>query len=109
MAKFHDLFDSLGVQEDGVSLAYPDTFRDDLTAAYDEDFSVPSAKIQVLESENAELKAQIAGLKAHNYDLLMSGPAEPSDDDPVDDATTPDGDNPDDGDDKGVDGLFSKA
>jgi hypothetical protein len=74
MARFHDLLATLGVGEDGVSTAYPDTFTDDLSAAYDEDFSVPSAKIQVLETENAELAAQIATLKAHNYDLLMQIP-----------------------------------
>lgn len=88
MARFHDLLSSVGVGEDGVSLAYPDTFSDDLTAAYDEDFSVPSAKIQVLESENAELVAQIATLKAHNYDLLMQVPAAPTPDEPGGDEGT---------------------
>lgn len=74
MAKFHDMLSSLGLGEDGVSVAYPDTFTDDITSAYDEDFSVPSAKIGVLETELAEANATIAQLKAHNYDLLMQIP-----------------------------------
>jgi hypothetical protein len=78
MARFDDLLSSLGTGEDGISVAYPDTFGDDIRSAYDEDMSIPTAKIQVLESENAELLAQVATLKAHNYDLLMQIPAAPS-------------------------------
>jgi hypothetical protein len=86
MARFHDMLSSLGVGEDGVSVAYPETFTDDITAAYDEDFSVPTAKIGVLETELAEANAKIAELKAHNYDLLMQVPA----------AVTPDAENTED-------------
>lgn len=96
MARFHDMLSSLGVGEDGVSVAYPDTFTDDISAAYDEDFSVPTAKIGVLETELAGANEEIARLKAHNYDLLMQVPSavtpeedetpeeEPNDEEPSD-------------------------
>lgn len=74
MPKFHDLLASVGVAEDGVSLAYPDTFTTDLTAAYDEDLSVYTGKITVLETDLAAALDEIARLKAHNYDLLMQVP-----------------------------------
>jgi hypothetical protein len=74
MARVHDMLSSLGVGEDGVSVAYPDTFVDDISAAYEEDMSGPTAKIGVLETELAEANAKIAELKAHNYDLLMQVP-----------------------------------
>lgn len=75
MSKVKELLSSLGMGEDGLSVAYPDSFNDDITAAYDEDFSVPTAKIGVLEQELAVALAKIDELKAHNYDLLMQVPA----------------------------------
>lgn len=78
MAKFHDTISSLGVGDDGVSVAYPDTFTDDILAAYDEDMSVPNAKIAVLERDLAAANETINQLKAHNYDLLTQVPSEPT-------------------------------
>lgn len=104
MGKFHDLTDSLGYGEDGVSLQYPDTFIDDARAAYDEDMSIPSARISVLEADLAAAQSEIVRLKAHNYELITQVP----DDEPVDsDDTNADDDNDNDNDDdQGVDSLF---
>lgn len=75
MARFHELIDSIGVAEDGVSIAYPETFLDDIRAAYDEDLAGPAAAIEVRDAEIAELKAQILQLQAHNYELMTQVPA----------------------------------
>lgn len=105
MAKVHDMLSSLGVGEDGISVAYPETFQDDILSAYDEDFSVPTAKIQVLEAELAEANAAIATLKAHNYDLLMQVPAAVTPDEDTDDSEE---DEPSDEDEpSSVDKVFS--
>lgn len=108
MAKFDDLINSIGVGEDGVSIAYPDTFIDDLRGAYTDDMSIPDAQIQVLTAENAGLKQEVILLKAHNYELITQVPSEDvgsdndsdndSDDDSDEDVTTDDlfGDDDDD-------------
>lgn len=109
MAKFHDTLDSIGFQDDAVTPAYPDTFMDDIRASYDEDFSIPAAKITTLEAELAAATAEIARLKAHNYDLITAGPA-PSpegEEDPTEpDADEEKGENDDE---DGVAGLFKSA
>lgn len=104
MSKVLGLLDSLGVAEDGISTAYPETFTDDIRAAYEEDFSIPSAKIEVLEAELAAAKAEILALKAHNYELMVSVPAtEPE----GDLENEPDEVEPEDSDENaGVDSLF---
>lgn len=105
MGKFHELTDSLGYGEDGVSLAYPETFIDDARAAYDEDMSIPSSRISVLEADLAAAQQEIIRLKAHNYELITAVPAEP-DDTTTDDADGADDDNDNEESDKGVDSLF---
>lgn len=100
MAKFDELISSVGVGEDGVTLAYPDTFIADLSGAYAADMEIPVAKIQVLESELAALRQENVLLKAHNYELLVQIPSEDaatdensdsdSDSDSDDDVTTDD-------------------
>lgn len=104
MGKFHDLTDSLGYGEDGVSLQYPETFIDDARSAYDEDMSIPSARISVLEADLAAAQAESIRLKAHNYELLTAVPAEPGEPDPDDDGD--DADDNDNDSDEGVDSLF---
>lgn len=104
MGKFHDLTDSLGYGEDGVSLQYPETFIDDARSAYDEDMSIPSARISVLEADLAAEQAEIIRLKAHNYELLTAVPDEPGEPDPDDDGD--DADDNDNDSDEGVDSLF---
>lgn len=103
MAKVIDLLNSLGVAEDGISTVYPETFRDDITAAYEEDFSIPEARIAVLESDLAAAQQEIVLLKAHNYELMVSAPAEGGTDEeePVEDSPSDEDENP------GVDGLFA--
>ena len=93
MGKFTDLISSVGVGEDGVSLAIPDNFLDDLNVAYADDMSIPDAQIQVLTAENAGLKEEILLLKAHNYELITQGSAEGSE---GDNETDTDTDNNDD-------------
>ncbi len=103
MAKFHELLDSLGYGEDGITTAYPETFITDVTAAYDEDMSIPTSAVDVLKAENAELKDEIVRLKAHNYELITAVPA--VDDEPNPDPEDSADDNENDSD-KGVDSLF---
>ena len=105
MSKVIDLLDSLGVSEDGISTVYPDTFTDDIRSAYDEDFSIPSAKIEVLTAELAAALQEILALKAHNYELMVSVPAEEPDAGPEEE---PDEEPDNNDDDSGVDGLFTK-
>lgn len=100
MGKFDDLVSSVGLSDDGVTLAYPETFMADAQSAHAEDLSIPVAKIAVLEAENAALVAEVSALKAHNYDLIMQVPAtdddgslstdDDTDDDGTDNDTTPD-------------------
>lgn len=75
MAKLLEIINSLGVGEDGVTTAYPETFIADITGAYEEDMSFPTAKIGVLEAENAALAQENMLLKAHNYELLTLMPS----------------------------------
>lgn len=106
MGKLTDLVDSVGFGDDGMTLAYPDNFIDDIRGAYDEDFSISAAKITALEAELAEANAQIAALKAHNYDLITQIPAVDSTDES---GAEDDGDtDTDDDDDQGVDSLFDE-
>lgn len=105
MAKVTELLDSLGVAEDGISTVYPETFVGDIRAAYEEDFSIPAARIAVLEADLAAAQDKILALKAHNYELMVSVPATESDENPESegDDDTPDDDNDDN---SGVDSLF---
>ena len=83
MAKFHDLLGTLrDPGEEGVS----PTIYDDLTGEYDALESGGAAKVAELSDAIAARDAEIAALKAQNYDLLMSVAAdEPVDDSPTDD------------------------
>lgn len=101
MGKFHDMTSSIGMGDDGVSPAYPEAFISDITSAYDEDMSIPGAKIGVLEQDLAAAHAEIAALKAHNYDLLMQVPTAPVEG--VEEEPEPSGD---DEEDQGTDSLF---
>lgn len=105
MGKFHDLTDSLGYGEDGTSLQYPDTFIDDARSAYDEDMSIPSARISVLEADLAAASAEIIRLKAHNYELITAVPDEPGEPN-SDDADNDSADDDNSDSDEGVDSLF---
>lgn len=82
MPRFNDLLNTLG----GLEGQYPDTLLDDLMSAYDGDIAElgdshsaalgeTAAQVDELTVANAELNTIIAGLKQHNYDLLMAAPA----------------------------------
>lgn len=102
MGKFHDLTDSLGYGEDGVSLAYPETFIDDARSAYDADMSIPAARVSVLESDLAAAQQEIMMLKAHNYELITQVPSDEPET-PGDDNAADENDEPED---EGTDSLF---
>ena len=98
------LLDSLGVAEDGISTAYPDTFADDIRGAYTADADAAAAKIQVLTADLAEAQQQILLLQAHNYELMTSAPAAPAE---VEDEEKPDSEEPEENDENsGVKSLF---
>lgn len=104
MSNTLSLLDSIGVAEDGISTAYPETFMDDIRGAYGADADAAAAKISVLEADLAAAKAQILTLQAHNYELMTSAV-------PVEETTveTPGEDDPSGDDapeDEGVDSLF---
>ena len=109
MAKFNDLLASLGVAEDGISTAYPETFTADITAAYDEDMSIPAAKIAVLESELAAANAEILTLKAHNYELLIQSPVNDADPGDGNDGENEDNDENETDADLGIESLFKES
>lgn len=103
--KFDDLINSIGVGEDGVTTAYPDTFLDDMRGAYAEDMQIPDARIQVLESDLATATAQVTQLMAENYQLIKAvGASSAVEGDGDDDAG--DGDDGDDDADVTTDDLF---
>lgn len=107
MSRTLSLLDSVGVAEDGISVAYPETFMDDLRGAYGADQDAAAAKISVLEADLAAAKEQILLLQAHNYELMTSAvPVEPG---PVDEPEEePSSDDPPSDEDEGVDSLFDK-
>lgn len=107
MAKVTDLLSSLGVAEDGISTVYPETFLTDIQTAYDEDFSIPAARVSVLENDLAAAQAEILALKAHNYELMVSVPATESDVESENQEES-EGDPEDNDDNRGVDSLFTK-
>lgn len=91
MAKFHDL---LGVLRDPGDDVVDPTIYDDLTAEYDAMESGGVAKAAELADAIAQRDAEIAVLKAQNYDLLMAVSTDDSstDDDADDDDVSDDDD-----------------
>lgn len=108
MGKFHDLTNSLGVGEDGVSPLYPDTFLSDISGAYDEDMGLANAAVEVARADHATALAEIAALKAHNYDLMMQTPSAPDENGgTVDESSEPDESEEEDNR-SGMDMIFSE-
>lgn len=76
MGKFDDYLANVDLNN-GI----PDGFITGLTAAYNDDLSIPAAKIESLETEKTNLLTQltekdneITAAKAKNFDLLMQLP-----------------------------------
>jgi len=105
MARTIDLLDSLGVAEDGISTAYPETFMDDIRGAYGADAATAAARIAFLEADLAAAQQEIVLLQAHNYQLMVSVPADEPDDA---DQGEPEGEPDDNDDNSGVDSLFTE-
>lgn len=68
----------------------PETFVDDLNAAYTEDLSVPQAKIDELHAKADLAEKTIAELKSRNYDLMTAIPADNDTGDAPDSSGDPD-------------------
>jgi hypothetical protein len=69
MADFEELLNALrNPGEEGPG----ETIYDDLNAAYNDRVSAGDAKVAELSTANETSAAEIARLKAHNYDLLAS-------------------------------------
>ena len=69
MADFNELLSALrNPGDDGLG----ETIYDDLNAAYNDRVSAGDAKVAELSTANETSAAEIARLKAHNYDLLAS-------------------------------------
>lgn len=81
MAGVNDLLTSWEGAEDGI----PDNYAELILSAYDEDFSIPAARIEQLEGELSAAAEAIKTLKAQNYELVMQLPKAGSDDDEGDD------------------------
>ena len=80
MSRFHETMDNFG-----NAIELPEGFKDAISSAYDEDFSISHAKVSDLESQlnekdnninqlNTDYSAQISSLKSANYDLLRAVP-----------------------------------
>lgn len=69
MAKFHDELAAMI----GAENAHPEAqaIAQRLTAAYDDDFTIPAAKVTSLEGIIKKQGEDISGLKVTNFDLLM--------------------------------------
>ena len=107
MSRTLSLLDSVGMAEDGISVAYPETFMDDIRGAYGADQDAAAAKISVLEADLAAAQQQILMLQAHNYELMTTAvPADPAPEETPEDE--PSGDDEPSDDDAGVDSLFNK-
>ena len=106
MARVTDLLSTLGVAEDGITTAYPDTFIDDINGAYGEDTAAYEAKIQVLSADLAAAQQKVIELQAHNYELMTSVSATPNVEGEGEEESGED--EPEDNDDNsGIDSLFS--
>ena len=105
MARTIDLLDSIGVAEDGISIAYPETFMDDIRGAYGADADAAAARIAILEADLAAAQQEIVLLQAHNYQLMVSVPADEPDDA---EQGEPEGEPDDNDDNSGVDSLFTE-
>jgi hypothetical protein len=65
MAQFNDVLNAFGDD-------LPDDLAAKLITAYDEDISIPIAKVNEVEAENIIQKQKIAELKSQNYDLIRN-------------------------------------
>lgn len=74
MAEFEELLSKLrNPGDDGPG----ETIYDDLNAAYNNRVSAGDAKVSELSTVNETSQAEIARLKAHNYDLLSQQQGNP--------------------------------
>lgn len=73
------LLEWLKTRLDEGEYATAETFLTDVfgkAGRYDDDISVRDAKISEIEGERDQLRSDVQGLKARNYDLLMQIPNE---------------------------------
>lgn len=99
MSQITDLVDSLGNAEDGVSVVYPDTFRDDILAAAAGDADLSAAELVAVTGQRDAAAAEVVKLKGYIADYIVGSAADAGDDEDSDDMSGGD-DNPEDSDDK---------
>lgn len=67
MARFNDVLNQFGDAE------LPENFLSSLMEAYDEDISIPVAKVTQVEAERDSYANKVNELKIQNFDLIRSG------------------------------------
>lgn len=68
MARFGEILNQFGDAE-----GLPDGMLEAFMSAYDEDISVPLAKVDQIAAERDELALKVQNLKTQNYDLTYGG------------------------------------
>lgn len=71
MPRFNDALNAFGDE-------IPEKLQEALINAYDEDVSIPTAKVAELEAEKSELLRKQQELKAQNFDLFRFGGGNPA-------------------------------
>jgi len=66
VARFNEVLDQFGDAE------LPENFLASLMGAYDEDISIPAAKVDQVEKERDEALKKVNDLKALNFDLMRA-------------------------------------
>lgn len=105
MGAFHDRLNEFGSAEGAV---FPDGMFDALLAAYDEDFSVPSAAVADRDAQLGEANTNIAALKAKMFDLMQTAAVAPVPPEAGETFDDPDGEGDDD-DDADIDDFFDDS
>lgn len=67
MGKFHEWLDANSDAE------LPEELLTSAIEAYDEDISIPAAKVSAVEAERDALAAKVNELKVQNFDLIRNG------------------------------------
>lgn len=105
MARFPDLLSAV-VSSGG---AFPDTFANDATAAYDEDMAVLQGGIDGKDAEIARLTDENNRLKIEVYELTVSRASSPAGDAPTENTADPaDEEDPDEDDDSTPEELYNQ-
>lgn len=89
---FMDFNELIALMRDPGEDGLPETIYDDLTSSYNLAVEGGAARASELEAANGELMAEIARLKALNFDLLMAASGDSADESADESPTEPPGD-----------------